>query len=195
MSESSFSSSSMKQKLSSTASAWACSVCMGVLGEDVGLVPMASSDCEMAAHMLCLTCFTSLPSRMGAPVKVDCPTCRAPTSFKVLLELVATSGDEAAVESCAIYQQKLREQKNPIRATQMSRTTSFRQSSFQPISRPMIISSPSLFYGHAAGCGVLVGSRCTCEQSFLMDSRCQGQCRCSGAPPGTVHYGERLRIL
>jgi hypothetical protein len=60
--------------------------------------------------MLCLACFTSLQSRMGVCGKVvNCPTCRAPTDFKILLELVNASNDKQALEACAAYQRRMRE--------------------------------------------------------------------------------------
>jgi len=110
MSESHTNVSSAVKRKASAMVAWSCCVCMNVCGEDAGVVPMASTGCALVSHMVCLSCFLQLPRNkalLGVET-VNCPACRAPTSFKILLEIVNASGDQEAIDACTAYQVAMR---------------------------------------------------------------------------------------
>jgi hypothetical protein len=100
-----------RKECDDTTSAWSCPVCMCSVDDAAGLVPMASTGCApAAAHMVCLACFKQLPvhkTSTGAEL-VDCPTCRARTTFLVLLPLIEAWNDPIAIEASTAYQCSIR---------------------------------------------------------------------------------------
>ena len=84
---------------------WECPVCMHVLGDKVGLVPMVSVQCRPFAHMICMRCVGICDLSLG------CPLCRTQTVFLPLPALVDEEAAEVAAAALATYQDAQRKAK------------------------------------------------------------------------------------